>query len=172
MGVEKPIGFSTGREWDRETGLYYYRARYYDPMDGRFIAKDPIGFKGGDINLYEYTKNNPINLTDSFGLQWQPGQPGNWPSPYPALPPYLFPGGQPPGPSWYPPKPNNSDSARYQRCVAVCVGKVAASELGKHLACEVGNMKPVGPFLVGYGILEAGDCYVECYKEVYGVQGE
>src|ERR1035441_6225253 len=34
----------SGREWDRETGLYFYRARYYDPMDGRFITKDPIGF--------------------------------------------------------------------------------------------------------------------------------
>jgi len=41
----------TGREWDKETGLYYYRARYYDPMDGRFISKDPIGFDGG-INIY------------------------------------------------------------------------------------------------------------------------
>ena len=47
MGVGKPIGFSTGREFDKETGLYYYRARYYDPMEGRFISKDPIGFKGG-----------------------------------------------------------------------------------------------------------------------------
>lgn len=42
----------TGREWDREIGLYYYRARYYDPMEGRFMSKDPIGFGGGDVNLY------------------------------------------------------------------------------------------------------------------------
>ncbi|NCP03637.1 MAG: RHS repeat-associated core domain-containing protein [Deltaproteobacteria bacterium] len=39
----------TGREWDREMGLYYYRARYYDPMEGRFISKDPIGFAGGGM---------------------------------------------------------------------------------------------------------------------------
>jgi RHS repeat-associated protein len=58
----------TGREWDKETGLYYYRARFYDPMDGRFISKDPIGFKGGDMMLYGYVQNNPINLVDPKGL--------------------------------------------------------------------------------------------------------
>jgi len=57
----------TAREWDKETGLYYYRARYYDPMAGRFISKDPIGFAGGDVNLYGYVSNNPINLTDPEG---------------------------------------------------------------------------------------------------------
>lgn len=57
----------TGREWDKETGLYYYRARYYDPMEGRFISKDPIGFLGG-INLYTYVQNNSINWTDPTGL--------------------------------------------------------------------------------------------------------
>lgn len=57
----------TGREWDKETGLYYYRARYYDPMEGRFLSKDPIGFKGGDVNLYGYTKNNPIRYKDPSG---------------------------------------------------------------------------------------------------------
>jgi RHS repeat-associated protein len=58
----------TGREWDRETGLYYYRARYYDPMEGRFISKDPIGFRGGDVNLYAMVLNNPINAVDPLGL--------------------------------------------------------------------------------------------------------
>jgi RHS repeat-associated protein len=58
----------TGREWDRETGLYYYRARYYDPMEGRFISKDPISFAGGDVNLYGYAQNNPVNWVDPSGL--------------------------------------------------------------------------------------------------------
>ncbi|MCK9274061.1 MAG: hypothetical protein M0P57_03120 [Syntrophales bacterium] len=49
-------------------GLYYMRARYYDPATGRFISEDPIGFEGGDVNLYAYTGNNPVNLTDPFGL--------------------------------------------------------------------------------------------------------
>ncbi|HCE67759.1 MAG TPA: hypothetical protein DER40_09660 [Geobacter sp.] len=59
----------TGREWDKEAGLYYYRARYYDPMEGRFVSKDPIGSKGGDVNLYGYVHQNPINKIDPLGLK-------------------------------------------------------------------------------------------------------
>lgn len=59
----------TGREFDQETGLYYYRARYYDQSTGRFISEDPIGFNGGDSNLYGYVSNNPITLIDPYGLQ-------------------------------------------------------------------------------------------------------
>ena len=44
----------TGREFDAETGLYYYRARYYHPGLGRFVGEDPIRFRGGDWNLYAY----------------------------------------------------------------------------------------------------------------------
>jgi RHS repeat-associated protein len=58
----------TGREWDSETGLYYYRARYYDPKIGRFISEDPIGLNGG-INLYAYADNSPATFGDPFGLQ-------------------------------------------------------------------------------------------------------
>ena len=57
----------TGREWDAETGLYYYRARYYDPASGRFLSEDPIGFKGG-IGFYTYTRNDPTDLLDPSGL--------------------------------------------------------------------------------------------------------
>jgi RHS repeat-associated protein len=57
----------TGRELDLETGLYYYRARYYDPMVGRFISEDPIGFSAGDTNLYRYVNNSPTNWTDPTG---------------------------------------------------------------------------------------------------------
>jgi RHS repeat-associated protein len=59
----------TGREWDAETGLFYYRARYYDPKIGRFISEDPIDFDGGDNNFYAYVANNPINFKDPTGLQ-------------------------------------------------------------------------------------------------------
>lgn len=58
----------TGRIWDAETGLYDYRARTYDSSLGRFISRDPLGFKAGDVNLYGYTKNNPINKKDPSGL--------------------------------------------------------------------------------------------------------
>jgi RHS repeat-associated protein len=61
----------TGREWDPETGLYYYRARYYDPKVGRFISEDPIGFAGG-LNFYGYVGSNPINYRDPFGLFMDP----------------------------------------------------------------------------------------------------
>jgi RHS repeat-associated protein len=58
----------TGRESDPETGLYYYRARYYDPQGGRFLASDPILFLGGDANLYRYVWNGPLTLRDPAGL--------------------------------------------------------------------------------------------------------
>lgn len=55
-------------------GFYYMRARYYDPQAGRFISEDPIGFAGGDVNLYGYVTNNPINRIDPWGLKtWQIG---------------------------------------------------------------------------------------------------
>jgi RHS repeat-associated protein len=63
----------TGRENDSATGLYYYRARYYSPQLGRFIAEDPIGL-GGGTNYYAYTNGNPISLTDPYGL-WAWGDP-------------------------------------------------------------------------------------------------
>jgi RHS repeat-associated protein len=66
-GTVTGYGF-TGREFDPETGLLYYRARYYDPKIGRFLSEDPIGFSGG-INLYTYVYNNPANLIDPYGLQ-------------------------------------------------------------------------------------------------------
>ena len=57
----------TGRRLDAETGLYYYRARYYDPHLRRFIETDPIGYAGG-MNLYAYVGNSPTNFIDPYGL--------------------------------------------------------------------------------------------------------
>jgi RHS repeat-associated protein len=64
--VTNPYGY-TGRILDSESGLMYYRARYYDQKIGRFITADPIGLMGG-INFYVYVGNNPINLVDPTGL--------------------------------------------------------------------------------------------------------
>jgi RHS repeat-associated protein len=65
--IDNPYTY-TGREWDAEAGLYFYRARYYDVNTGRFIQNDPIGFNGGDVNFYAYVRNNPANFIDPYGL--------------------------------------------------------------------------------------------------------
>jgi RHS repeat-associated protein len=86
----------TGREWDAEANLYYYRARWYDPQAGRFISEDPIGLEGG-VNLYAYVGNNPTGYIDPSGnqradarrftqeeLEWASGlrrQMESWPKP-------------------------------------------------------------------------------------------
>jgi len=56
----------TGRE-NAGNGIYYYRARYYNSILGRFISEDPAGFAGGDTNLYAYVLNNPTNYRDPSG---------------------------------------------------------------------------------------------------------
>lgn len=57
----------TGQRYDSETGLYYYKNRYYSPELGIFLQVDPIGYAGG-LNLYSYVGNRPTNYTDSLGL--------------------------------------------------------------------------------------------------------
>ena len=57
----------TGRESDLETGVYYYRARYYDPASGRFLSADPIRFNAGP-NFYSYVQNAPTEAGDPLGL--------------------------------------------------------------------------------------------------------
>ncbi len=61
-------------------GVYYMRARYFDAETGRFISEDPIGFAGGDFNLYAYVGNNPVLLIDPLGLREEGGDNGlsNW----------------------------------------------------------------------------------------------
>lgn len=58
----------TGREWDAEVGLYYYRARYYEPGRARFLSDDPIGLAGG-TNQQRYVSNSPTQFVDPFGLR-------------------------------------------------------------------------------------------------------
>jgi len=56
----------TGQRFDADTGLYYYRARYYGPGIGRFYETDPVGY-GPDINWYSYVGNDPTDKTDPTG---------------------------------------------------------------------------------------------------------
>jgi RHS repeat-associated protein len=60
--------FFQGRTFDKESGLYYFRNRYYSPDLGRFISRDPIGYDAGDINLYRFVGNNPYGGLDPMGL--------------------------------------------------------------------------------------------------------
>jgi RHS repeat-associated protein len=72
--VENPFTY-TGREGDPATGLYYYRARYYDPGLGRFLSRDPVPPRLAmplEQNGYLYALNNPLSFTDPLGTTTEP----------------------------------------------------------------------------------------------------
>ncbi|HSE99073.1 MAG TPA: RHS repeat-associated core domain-containing protein, partial [Blastocatellia bacterium] len=62
----QPFGFAGGL-YDRDTGLVRFGARDYDPETGRWTARDPILFAGGQANLYAYASNDPVNILDTDG---------------------------------------------------------------------------------------------------------
>ncbi|MEK2644828.1 RHS repeat domain-containing protein [Bdellovibrio sp. BCCA] len=62
-----PFGFAGGL-YDQQTGLVRFGARDYDPETGRWTSKDPILFKGGDVNIFGYVQNDPVNFVDPIGL--------------------------------------------------------------------------------------------------------
>jgi len=68
-----PIGFGGQHGYYRDyAGLYLLTHRYYDAGAGRFVTRDPIGYRGG-INLYGFTGNNPVNESDPEGTQAENG---------------------------------------------------------------------------------------------------
>jgi len=74
----QPFGFAGGL-YDQHTKLTRFGARDYDAFTGRWTSKDPIGFAGGDVNLYGYVMNDPVNWVDISGCNsWKPvkGKPG------------------------------------------------------------------------------------------------
>ena len=58
----------TGRESDSESGLNFYRARYYDSLVGRFISEDPVNYRGRDTNFFRYVRNRAVAYSDPYGL--------------------------------------------------------------------------------------------------------
>jgi RHS repeat-associated protein len=62
----QPFGFGGGL-YDRDTGLVHFGARDYDPETGRWLTRDPLQFGGGDVNLYGYVVNDPVDLSDPTG---------------------------------------------------------------------------------------------------------
>ena len=83
----------TGRENDG-TGLYYYRARYYDPILKQWLSEDPIGMEGG-INLRQYVNGNSISFNDPLGLMGFGG--GGSANPGTPMPAPCHPGNSPVG---------------------------------------------------------------------------
>jgi RHS repeat-associated protein len=69
----QPFGFAGGLH-DRDTKLVHFGAREYDPETGRWLTKDPIGFGGGDTNLFGYVGNDPVNWVKNNNLfiPWWP----------------------------------------------------------------------------------------------------
>jgi len=92
----------TGREWDEGLSLYHFRARMYDPVSGRFVSRDPIGFRGGAYNIFAFLQINPILYLDPSGLKTvvsptrpRPVRPSNGRTPigpyYPRIPGWKYP---------------------------------------------------------------------------------
>jgi RHS repeat-associated protein len=72
----------TGREWDNTVGLYHFRARWMSPKTGRFLGRDPIGYKGSPWDLYEFLDGSPVLKLDPKGLRcclltWDSGNDSN-----------------------------------------------------------------------------------------------
>ncbi|NDV23962.1 RHS repeat-associated core domain-containing protein [Desulfovibrio sp. JC022] len=63
-----PLGFAAGL-YDRDTGLVHFGHREYDPSIGRFITPDPLGLEGGDVDVYGYCHDDPVNFVDRVGLK-------------------------------------------------------------------------------------------------------
>ena len=85
----------TGREWDNAIAKYHYRARMYDANLGRFCSRDPIGYQGRSLSLYQYVQGHVVTFVDPFGFR------PSWPPPVPPSMPFWnpYPGFNPPAPT-------------------------------------------------------------------------
>jgi RHS repeat-associated protein len=133
----------TARENDG-TGLYYYRARYYDAVLRRFVSEDPIGLEGG-INEYGYVEGNPVLKRDPLGLE-------SW-GPFGPEPGVVFPPSTPnPDPQGeYFRKPAELWDALKKDCMARCVYKaVVPDSVADWVLAGAGHVPKVMDGIDGY----------------------
>ena len=165
----QPFGFAGGL-YDADTGLVRFGARDYDAETGRWTAKDPIRFDGGDSNLYAYVGGNPISKTDPSGLI-DPSMDGyeNW-----------VPAGEYQRPS---PLAGTLMPTKQQKCIATCMAKkgltsagITAAAVGlAELGARTGALSPLatvgvvvatrryGPYYSGAKFLSNREqCQTEC----------
>ena len=133
----------TGRE-DDGSGLFFYRARYYSPVLGRFISEDPLEWRSGQSNAYAYVGGNPISYTDPDGLRRY--GPDNDPYPNCANGDYMCRAGFPPA------KPTCCDNEKLRLCLTTgttggmnCV-VCGATRLQARRACANCGRAAVGVF--------------------------
>jgi RHS repeat-associated protein len=167
--ISNPFRY-TNREFDPETGLYYYRARYFDPVAGRFTSEDPVSFDGG-LNFYAYLANSPLDAIDPYGLNPQCNLPGGCASkPNPAPVPNPV------------PNPISNAYDAYQRCMkrtatanvgaAMCAAaqkkfQEAAKNAAENAVNPEGNESSAdGSALDGWEILaEGADAWVDSARD-------
>jgi RHS repeat-associated protein len=121
-----------GREFDTETGLYYMRARYFDPATGRFLSEDPTGFDGDAVDFYGYAGENPTNFIDPFGEQQGAGT-TTAPAPPTTNPPSAPPVKAPPRPIPDPPLPTPQPGPGLWPGIGAILGRGVIFGLGELL---------------------------------------
>jgi RHS repeat-associated protein len=124
-----PFGFAGGL-YDKDTKLVRFGARDYDPSVGRWTAKDPILFAGGDYTLYAYVGNDPVNLSDPNGRE---------------IPPWVL-----TMPLWDGPEPGPADAVAL--ALIMCIAAYDIAEASKQWQCEAScNVDGLGTRVTGSG---------------------
>jgi RHS repeat-associated protein len=143
----------TAREFDSETGISEYRARYYDQSLGRFLSEDPVGFTNGTYNLYDYVSGDPVDFNDPSG---NVKIHGNWCGPNwtggqtePYIPSHDVPG-------YYKDPRDYIDKvcSHHDKCYSKCRANHPCSPTGRRL-CE----KKCDIFLVGRTVANPLDIF-------------
>jgi len=168
--VNNPYQY-TGQRYDPETGWMYYKNRYYDTDLGRFISRDPVGYRNG-MNLYVYVNSRPMKYLDPYGLSLiegplpPPRGPVN-PGPFgPGPLPPLGPGPLPPfGPLPVPEIPESEIYAFLSGCPGTAVGAAkngawcADTDFSEKEGLDCFREVPFMPEILGYGRPGKQCCY-------------